>query len=135
MTELTAAVREKGFVVLRDEETGEFDQEKYPSYRWRYWQVPVPPPDFALLMSTMSGEAAEGEEKEKSSNAGLLAGPLQVIGKVWGNALKELHVEVSWGDSAKPSRYELATQLIAQDAVAQLQMALGSMTSGGGGTP
>lgn len=126
MTELVAAVKEKGFIVLRDGEEGEFNQEKYPGYRWRYWMENVPSPDFELLMGGMGGEAQE----QKSSNAGLLGGPLKAISEIWGKALKELHVEVTWGTQKTKRRYELVTQLIAADAVSQLQAAVAAMTGG-----
>lgn len=128
MTELVTEVKEKGFGTLRDEETGEFDQEKYPTYRWRYWKVDVPPPDFEALILGVAKEAGEGTEQNK--NAALFGGPLQAISKVWGDALKELHVEVIWGEGRAQRNYELVTQLIASDAVSQIQNAVMGMTGG-----
>ena len=55
MTELVQEAERKGVETLRDEEKGDFDQERYPSYRWRYWVAPVPQPDFKLLLSAATG--------------------------------------------------------------------------------
>lgn len=129
MTELVQEAKEKGVSTLKDEAEGEFDQQKFPTYRWRYWKKNVPAPDFAAL----AGGAAGGKDDAAASNKDMLAGPLQAIGKVWGNALKELHVEVSWGEERKKRTYELVTHLIATDALAQLQGAIGILGGTFGG--
>jgi type II secretory pathway pseudopilin PulG len=128
MTELVQLAKEKGLDALRDEESGEFDQEKFPTYRWRYWRAEVPPPDFEALI--LGATAATGQEDPNNSNAALLGGPLQAITRVWGKALQEVHVEVTWGEGRSQKSYELATQLIAPNAVAQVQMAIAAMTGG-----
>ncbi|MFH1018154.1 MAG: type II secretion system protein [Pseudomonadota bacterium] len=126
MTELSQLAAFKGIDTLKPEEKGEFDQERHPGYRWKYTVLPVPAPDFGALFKLAFG----GAEDEKNSNAQLFAGPLQMIGKVWGEALKELHVEVLWSDGAREKSYELVTHLIAQDTMTQLNVAIGALTGG-----
>ncbi len=130
MTELSQLAAYKGVDILKPEETGQFDQEKHPGYRWKYTVVDVPAPDFAALL-----KVAFGGGDEKDSNAQLFAGPLQMIGKVWGQALKELHVEVLWNDGAREKSYELVTHLISSNAVTQINAAVGAMTGGNTSTP
>ena len=130
MTELTQIAAAKGITELKQEEAGEFDQEKHPGYRWRYRMVDVPAPDFAALFKLSSGE----NDEQSSGNAALFAGPLQMIGKVWGQALKELHVEVLWTDGAREKSFELVTHLISPDAVGQINAAIGALTGGAAAT-
>ncbi|MFH1261929.1 MAG: hypothetical protein V1495_00565 [Pseudomonadota bacterium] len=128
MTELIQTAKAKGVGALRDEDAGEFDQEKYATYKWRSWKTDVPTPDFEALITGMAGGKEEGKKGAAASS-----GPLQAIEQVWGSALKELHVEVTWGEGRTPRSYELATQLIAPDAVLQIQAALAVMTGGRAG--
>src|SRR5262249_28288927 len=130
MADLVQEANTKGVTALKDADAGEFDQEAHPGYRWAYRILPVPPPDFAALMG-VSGEKDEGlgPQKEDNSNAALLAGPLQAIGKIWGQSLRELHVEVKWGEGKREKSYELVTHLISPDAVAQIQGLVGGVNA------
>jgi prepilin-type N-terminal cleavage/methylation domain-containing protein len=134
MAELVQEANVKGVTALKDAEAGEFNQEIHPGYRWNYRIVPVPSPDFAALMGVATGqEEGLGEVKDNSGNAALFAGPLQMIGKVWGQALRELHVEVTWGEGKSQKSYELVTHLITNDAVAQIQGLIGGVNAAFGG--
>ena len=128
MTELLQEAKTKGLGTLKDKEEGEFDQTKYPNYRWKYWKTLVPAPDFAGMISAIAGK--DGKENE-SQDAGLFAGPLKAITKIWGEALREIHIEVTWGEGRTQRSYELVTHLIAQDAMSQLQ---GIVSALGGGS-
>jgi len=133
MAELTQEATTKGVGTLRESEAGEFDQEKHPGFRWRYRIVKVPSPDFAGMMAGAVG----GEEEDLGAaegSAALLAGPLQAIGKIWGESLRELHVEVLWGEERTSQSLELVTHLIAPEAMAQVQGLVGAVsgpTTGG----
>lgn len=129
LNELTQEAEEKGVNTLKDRETGEFDQEAYPGYKWRYWKAKVPTPDFLGMLGAMGGDSEEATGG--ASNEALLAGPLQGITKVWGNALHELHVEVLWDEGKSQKSYALVTHLIASDAITQLQAAIGFTESQG----
>ncbi len=129
MTELLEEVKQKGLGTLRDEENGEFDQAKHPDFRWRYWKVAVPAPDFGAMLNAVAGTSEE--DASNQGNAALLAGPLKMIAKAWGEGLRELHVEVKWGTGKNERSYELVTHLIAQDAISQVQGLIGSLGGGG----
>jgi len=135
MTELTIQADREGVSALRDEESGQFDQEKYPDYRWTYRIVPVPAPDFAAMVGAAMG-ADPNAKDSGADNSALFAGPLKQIGKAWGDSIKELHVEVLWGSETRPKQFELVTHLIVPNALSQLQNVLGGITGGGlpGGT-
>jgi hypothetical protein len=132
MTELVKAAEKKGIDLLREEDKGEFDQEKYPGYRWTYRVQSIPTPDFAALISAAAPE--DEETTQAASNAELLAGPLQAIGKAWGQSIRELRLEVAWGSEEHPRTVELVTHLISSDVGAQIQNVIagfGAMTGGG----
>ncbi|MCB0308401.1 MAG: prepilin-type N-terminal cleavage/methylation domain-containing protein [Bdellovibrionales bacterium] len=124
MSELTTLAEKKGFVALKDEEQGEFDQEMFPTYRWRYWKQPVPQPNFEALMNVGS-ETSEGSEVPESSEA--MAGPLQMIGKAWSEALLELHVEILWGEGESLRSFDLATHLLANDTNNKIMGIVGAL--------
>ncbi|HLG20185.1 MAG TPA: hypothetical protein VI895_10285 [Bdellovibrionota bacterium] len=133
MVELTEEATTKGITSLRETESGEFDQTQHPGYLWRYWIAPIPSPDFAKMM----GMATEGvdiggldEETKNTGNAAVLAGPLQAIGDIWGKALREVHVEVTWGNEKNPRSYDLVTHLIAPEAITQVQALVGMLGGG-----
>jgi prepilin-type N-terminal cleavage/methylation domain-containing protein len=128
MTELSMLGTTRGPSYLKPEEGGDFDQEKHPGYRWKSRVVDVPAPDFAAMFKMAMG----GDENDQNSNAALFAGPLQMIGKIWGQALKELHVEVLWKDGAREKSYELVTHLLDPNAIGQLTGAVGALTGGAG---
>jgi prepilin-type N-terminal cleavage/methylation domain-containing protein len=128
MAEVTETVREKGVSALKDEETGEFDQEKHPGYRWRTRVEKIPSPDFARLV----GAAGGGEDAGNTGNAALFAGPLRQIERIWGQALRQLTVEVLWTEGTREKSYELVTHLIAPDAIGQLQGFVGGLGGAGG---
>src|SRR6185436_11262924 len=119
---------------LKEDESGEFDQEKHPGFKWRYRVVKVAAPDFGALMTMATGgDAEEGESKpkqNKAQNADLFAGPLQMIGKVWGEAIRELHVEVIWNEGKHEKSFETVTHLIASDATTKIQGLISSLTGG-----
>ena len=132
MEELKIQIETKGIKSIKSEEKGDFGNEKYPGYRWRYWKASVPAPDFAALAGSI--EASDTIDEiggQDQGNEGLLAGPLSSIAKVWGNALQELHVEVTWGKESNPRSFRLVTHLIMPDATSQLQAALGGFAGGG----
>lgn len=119
MSELTMLAQDRGMVALKQEEAGEFDQTKFPTYRWKYWKKPVAQPNFQALM----GLASEGgdEADNKSSNIGALAGPMQMISKAWSESLTELHVEVMWGEGESLRSFDLVTHLLANDTNVKIQ--------------
>ncbi len=133
ITELSQEAENRGVESLREDERGDFDQEKYPTYRWHYWIRPVPEPDFKSLFSTATGIAGEENETE-NTNAELFAGPLQKVQEAWGDSIKELHVEVSWGNEQKPKTYELVTHLLVPSAMNQISQLVNSFSSLGGGS-
>lgn len=127
MEEIVQEAKTKGIDSIKDEGKGDFDQEKHPGFSWRYIVKPVPAPNFAALMG-----AASGDEEQGASNAGLLAGPLQTIGKMWGQSLRELHVEVVWQDGKREQSYELVTHVIAADVMSQISGLVSSFQALGG---
>lgn len=124
MSELTMLVEQQGFTALKTDESGEFDQEKFPTYKWRYWRQNVPQPNFQALMGMASGEA---RESGVSNNADALAGPLQMIGRAWSESLLELHVEVMWGNEASTRSFDLTTHLLANDTNRKIQAIVSSL--------
>ncbi len=133
MNELVAVSNEKGPTALKQEEGGEFDQEKFPGFKWRYRTLKVPTPNFAGLLGLAVGGDKENKDTS-ASNAALFEGPLQQIGKIWGEALRELHVEVTWPDGHGEKNYELVTHLISPDALGQVQGMVGGLGGQQGGT-
>jgi general secretion pathway protein I len=138
MTELTQMAQEKGITSLKDSATGDFNQDKYPGYKWKYRVLKIPTPNFQAMMGMVTGEGEDKDKEEKkndgATNAALFAGPLQQIGKIWGEALKELHLEVTWNEGSTEKSYELVTHLISPDGINQAQAMIGSL-GGGGGPP
>lgn len=115
MAEVLQEAEQKGVTAIRNEDSGEFDREKFDGYRWRYWIVQVPAPDFKTMLGVVEGAETE-DARALASNLGAVEGYLQNIGDAWGKALRELHVEVAWGGEVKPRTYELVTHLLAPDA-------------------
>ena len=106
---------------LKEEEKGEFSEEDNAlGYRWRYWVRPVPRPDFQKMIKSMQGQE-EDESDEDMGNAALFEGPLKIISEMWGQSLRELHVEVAWGSEEKPRTYELVTHIIDPRTIDQVQ--------------
>ena len=129
MAEISQLATEKGVSALKPEESGDFDHEKYPGFQWRYRVVSVPAPDFAKLFATATGPGEDGEESPQNTNAALFAGPLQAVAKIWGDAIKEIHLEITWKDGNRDRSYELVTHVLSPDAVNQMQ---GLMSAIGG---
>ena len=135
MVELTHEATTRGVTSLQEEEAGEFEQDRYPGFRWRYWVTEVPAPDFEAMMGLATGsEDGLEEDKGNEGNAALLAGPLKSIGDIWGKSIRELHVQVLWDEGRQEKDFELVTHLIAPDALAQVQGLIGALSGGGGQT-
>jgi general secretion pathway protein I len=132
MTELSSLAEQKGASVLKSDESGDFDQEKYPGYHWKYTLSSIPAPDFMALLG--HAQTTGGEENNAAeSSASMIAGPLQQISKMWAEGVKELHLEVTWKDGAREKSYDLVTHLIASDAMNQIQGFVNSIGKGKGG--
>ena len=116
LSELTMIASSQGTSAMKEEERGEFDQELHPGFRWRYEIRKVPAPNFAALLSAATGEE---EETQDQGNAALFAGPLQTIQDAWGESLRELRVEVLWGEQTEKS-VELVTHIIEGDPVTRV---------------
>jgi len=125
ISELVQLAEKEGIQSLQDEKAGEFDQEKYPGYHWRYRVMEIVPPDFAALMKSFSG--SEEEKEDSASNAELLAGPLKQIQDIWGKAIRELRLEIFWTEGLRERNYELVTHLIAPEAIGQVQGMVGAL--------
>lgn len=136
MSELTQLAQDKGVDKLKPEESGEFDQAKFPTYKWHYWKKPVPQPNFQAIM----GLATQGQDEStnEKNNMGALAGPMQMISKAWSESLTELHVEVTWGEGESLRNFDLTTHLLAADTNARIQgivSVLGAGLGQGSSTP
>src|SRR5690348_16887314 len=67
MSDINFLIQTKGVEFIKDEERGEFDQEKFPTYSWRTTKKPIPPPDFSALMS-LAKSSGEGEDDESGED-------------------------------------------------------------------
>lgn len=117
MSELVLTVEKKGITALKNEESGDFNQDKFPSYKWRYRRQSVPAPNFQAIM----GAATQSEDSAPNAGAAALAGPLQTIAKAWSECLFELTVEVIWGEGESQRNLEITTHLLAQDSYTKIQ--------------
>lgn len=128
IAELSMIAQQQGIEKVKNEETGEFDQAKFPGYRWKSWTRPVPQPNFQALAGL-----ASAENEEENPSAGAMAGPMQMIAKAWNECLTELHVEITWGEGQTPRSFELTTHLLAKDTSIKIQGIVGALGAGLGG--
>ena len=129
MAELSTTAQLQGLTVLKPEDSGDFDQAKFPGYRWKSWTKPVAQPNFQALL----GLASENDGEEASSGAQALAGPMQMVAKAWSESLTELHVEILWGEGQTPRSFELTTHLLAKDTATKIQGIVGALGAGAAG--
>jgi|GEM_PF-5468879 len=130
MAEIDRAIQDKGLSALKDEERGEFDQEKYPTYTFVIVKEKIPVPDFGKLVSMATGAEASEEDQESSA----FEGPLKMITDVWGKAIRQVTVEVKWKIINNEQSYSLVTHYVEKDAFGQVQGLIQGLT-GGGATP
>lgn len=133
MADIDFQVQTKGIEILKDTDQGDFDQEKFPTYRWTTAKIQIPPPDFSALMALGSGgEGAEGGE-EQPQTSGSFEGPMKMITDAWGKSVMEVKLDVTWKEGEKEKSYSLMTHYIASNANQQIQGIVGAMTGGMGG--
>lgn len=128
MNELDQKVKVQGIDVLKDSERGEFDQELYPTYTWTSTKEKIPVPDFMQLVSMASGESAQEDEFDMSS----LQGPMKSITDIWGKAIRQVTVEVSWKENRQTKSYALVTHYVDDNAFGQVQGLIGGFGAAGG---
>lgn len=128
MAETNFLVKNKGIEQIKDDEKGEFDQEKYETFGWHIWKKNVAPPDFSALISQVGGDAKEEGQKQQ----GGFEGPMKSITDIWGKSIIELHLEVTWKEGEKEKSFTLMTHYMTSDASKQIQGLIGAMTGGAG---
>lgn len=124
MAEIDRSIQEKGLSALKDEEKGEFDQETYPGYTFFIKKEKIPVPDFAKLMSMTSGDEVPEDDQESSG----FEGPLKMITELWGKAIRQVTVEVTWKVRSSQQSYDLVTHYVEKDVFGQVQGLLNSLT-------
>ncbi|MCB1198349.1 MAG: hypothetical protein KDK51_08235 [Deltaproteobacteria bacterium] len=130
MNETDRKVQEKGLSALKDSESGEFDQEQFPTYTWVITKEKIPVPDFVSLLSMSSGEQAEEDQFDTSA----LEGPLKAVTEIWGKAIRQVTVEVLWKQRNNEKSYRLVTHYVEKDAFGQVQGLVQGLTGGAGGS-
>jgi prepilin-type N-terminal cleavage/methylation domain-containing protein len=114
MEELILKAQKDGQDSLRDEERGEFDQEKYPSYRWEYKTDPV------SLPIVPGGGVQENQ--------------LRIAQQFMEKAIRQLNLTVQWKENGRADKeLTLTTHLVKLDFLPALTAAVPGGT--GGGTP
>ena len=129
MADTNFLVKTKGIEQIKDDEKGEFDQEKYETFGWHIWKKNVPPPDFGSLMSMNTGETEGGENPQPQ---GSFEGPMKSITDIWGKSIIELHLEVTWKEGEREKSFMLMTHYMTSDVSKQIQGLIGAMTGGAG---
>jgi general secretion pathway protein I len=131
MAEIDFAVNDKGIESIKDEEQGEFDQEKYPTFKWKSTKSKIPAPDFNALIALGSGgeEGAEASADPAPQQGGF-EGPMKMVTDLWGKSIFQLALEIEWNEGEHPKSYRVLTHYIATDATKQIQGLIGSMTGG-----
>lgn len=137
MAELDFRIQTQGIELIKDEERGEFDQERFPSFTWRLVKKQIPPPDFSALMAlSNSNEITIGEdESSKTQTAGSFEGPMKMVTDVWGKAVIELRLEIFWreGEREQEKDYVIWTHHISANAMNQIKAMVAGFGGGGGG--
>ena len=136
MAETDFKVQDKGVEILKDDDKGEFDQEKFPTYAWHITKKQIPPPDFSSLMTLAAGSGSSDEEGGSDSGSqkppsGSFDGPMKMITDAWGKSIFEVSLEINWKEGEKPKSYSLITHYISSTAVQQIQGIVGFMSGGG----
>ncbi len=129
MAELNFRIQTKGIEDLKDEEKGDFENDKFEGYSWSYQKKKVAPPDFTALMANIGADEEEGEGAAAQPQANL-AGPMKMVMEVWGKSIMELRLEISWKEGEQSKSYSLMTHYMASDASKQIQGLVGGMMSG-----
>lgn len=130
MAETNFLVQTKGIEQVKDDDKGEFDQEKFEGYNWHMWKTKVPPPDFGSLIGSASSMGGDSGEPQ-TPQAGF-EGPMKMITDIWGKSIMELHLEVTWKEGEQQKTYTLMTHYMTSDVNAQIQGLVGAMTGGSG---
>ena len=128
MAETNFLVQTKGIEVVKDDDKGEFDQEKFDGYTWHIWKTKVPAPDFGALIGT-TGSTEDGASAAPQAG---FEGPMKMITDIWGKSIMELHLEVNWKEGEQQKSYTLMTHYMTSDVNAQIQGLVGAMTGGAG---
>lgn len=128
MAQLDFRIKTKGIEDLKDEEKGDFENEKFEGYGWSYLKVKIPAPDFSALMS-MAVEAGEGEDESQTPQANL-DGPMKMVMDIWAKSILELRLEITWKEGEQEKSYSLMTHYMASDASQQIQGLVGGLMSG-----
>lgn len=128
MVETDRIIQDRGLGEIKDSEAGEFDKERYPTFGWRVMKEKIPVPNFTNLVSMASGEQADDESYDTSA----MQGPLKMITDIWGKAIKQVTVEVTWKERNDEKSYRLVTHYVEKDVFAQVQGLVGGLTGGGG---
>lgn len=129
MAEIDFLVQTKGLEILKDEDKGDFENENFEGYSWRYTRKQVPTPDFAALM----GSTGVGEEGEpQAQQQGLEGGPMKMVMDMWAKSIMEVRLEITWKEGEQEKSYSLLTHYIASNASSQIQGLVGAMTGGAG---
>ena len=134
IAEIEFAVKDKGIESIKDEDQGEFDQEKYPTFKWKTTKSKIPAPDFNALIALGSGGGEDGGEAaaEPQQQQGGFEGPMKMVTDLWGKSIFQVALEVEWNEGDHPKSYRVVTHYIASDATKQIQGLIGSMTGGAG---
>lgn len=128
MNEIDRRVQERGLADLKDAEKGEFDQERYEGFEWNMRKQKIPVPDFVSLVTMATGQSAS-EDSDEEFDTSAMQGPLKRITDIWGKAIRQVTVEVTWKDNERDTEYksyELVTHYVEQDAFNQVQGLIGS---------
>ncbi len=141
----------KGFSIGDYDESGNFDDEGYPTFFWEChaYKPEMPTGDgvgdmsgaaSALGMAPGGDAAASGQPQGADMGMGMIAPVLQQMASVMGDSLRELVIIVRWGTAVEQQEMRVTTHLVdkgpinnVSQMIQQQTKALGGLAGAAGG--
>lgn len=123
-------IEEDGLPEVEFEDEGEFDEEAYDGFKWKYSikRVFIPLPDF-----TGSNDGTQGKQEEAASMLSLAKGNIEDFFK---ERIRKLTLIIYWGKGVKESeKVEFTMFLTTDGTVKQFQQFRGSSSGNVSGNP
>lgn len=124
-------IEEDGLPEMEYEEEGEFEEDAYEGFKWKYSikKVFIPLPDF----TSSSSDDTEGHQEQAASMLSLAKGNIEDFFK---ERIRKLTLIVFWGKGVKESeRVEFTVFLTTEGTVKQFQQYKGRGSGGAAGNP